>query len=96
VKEYPAAGHEFINDHDGAGDNAPPLFAVMTRLVPGMGYNEAAAQDARGRILAFFAAHLQAGVGLSMPRGPGLAGKRAPPRHPTRGRTSFRGRRSTA
>jgi dienelactone hydrolase len=36
----------------------PPLFAVMARLVPGMGYNEAAAQDARGRILAFFSRYL--------------------------------------
>jgi len=58
VKEYPEAGHEFLNDHDGAGDKAPPLFAVMARLFPGMGYNEAAARDARVRILAFFSAHL--------------------------------------
>jgi len=58
VKEYPQAGHEFLNDHDGAGDKAPPLFAVMARLFPGLGYNEAAAQDARGRIPAFFSAHL--------------------------------------
>jgi len=58
VKEYPEAGHEFLNDHEGAGDKAPPLFAVMARLFPGMGYSEAAAQDARGRILAFFSAHL--------------------------------------
>ena len=58
MKEYPEAGHEFLNDHEGAGDKAPPLFAVMARLFPGMGYNEAAAQDARGRILAFFSVHL--------------------------------------
>lgn len=32
----------------------------MARLVPGMGYDEAAAQDARARILALFSAHLAA------------------------------------
>jgi len=58
VKEYPEAGHEFINDHDGAGDKQSFLFSVMGRLIPGMGYNEAAAQDARRRILAFFGTHL--------------------------------------
>jgi carboxymethylenebutenolidase len=59
VKEYPQAGHEFLNDHDGAGDKAPALFAVLGRLMPGSGYNEAAAQDARRRILAFFSTHLR-------------------------------------
>jgi carboxymethylenebutenolidase len=57
VKEYPDAGHEFINDHEGAGDKAPPLFAVMGRFMS-MGYHEPSAEDARHRILAFFAAHL--------------------------------------
>ena len=42
------------------GDKPPLLFAVMARLVPGMGYHEAAAQDARARIRAFFGAHLAA------------------------------------
>jgi len=59
VKEYPQAGHEFLNDHDGAGDKAPVLFAVLGRLMPGSGYNEAAAHDARQRILAFFSTHLR-------------------------------------
>lgn len=58
VKEYPEAGHEFLNDHEGAGDNAPVLFAVLGRLMPGAGYQEASAQDARLRILAFFNTHL--------------------------------------
>lgn len=58
VKEYPPAGHAFINDHEGAGDKIPLLFAVMGRVMPSMGYNEAAAEDARARILAFFGAHL--------------------------------------
>ena len=58
VKEYPQAGHEFLNDHEGAGDKAPVLFGVLGRLMPGSGYNEAAAHDARRRILAFFGTHL--------------------------------------
>jgi carboxymethylenebutenolidase len=58
VKEYPKAGHAFLNDHEGAGGKVPLMFAVMARLVPGMGYNEAAARDARQRILAFFGTHL--------------------------------------
>jgi carboxymethylenebutenolidase len=60
VKEYGGAGHGFINDHDGAGDKMPLLFAVFGRLAPGMGYHEASAQDARRRIIAFFDAHLKA------------------------------------
>jgi len=58
VKEYPEAGHAFLNDHEGAGEKVPLLFAVMARLAPGMGYNEAAARDARRRILVFFGTHL--------------------------------------
>ena len=60
VKEYSGAGHGFINDHDGAGDKWPLLFAVFARLSPGLGYHEASAQDARRRIIAFFDAHLKA------------------------------------
>jgi carboxymethylenebutenolidase len=59
VKEYGGAGHGFINDHDGAGDTMPLLFAVFARLSPGLGYHEASAQDARHRIIAFFDAHLK-------------------------------------
>jgi carboxymethylenebutenolidase len=58
VKEYPDANHEFLNDHEGAGDKATGLFAVFGKLAPGMGYHEDSAQDARRRIIAFFAAHL--------------------------------------
>jgi carboxymethylenebutenolidase len=60
VKEYADAGHGFINDHDGAGDKLPPLFAVFAKLTPGDGYHEASAMDARRRIVAFFDAHLKA------------------------------------
>jgi dienelactone hydrolase len=48
-----------MNDHEGAGDKVPLLFAVMGRLLPGPGYDEAAAADARERIVAFFDAHLK-------------------------------------
>jgi carboxymethylenebutenolidase len=60
VKEYPEAGHAFLNDHEGAGDKTPLLFAVFGKLSPGAGYHEASAQDARRRIIAFFDAHLKA------------------------------------
>lgn len=59
VKEYPDAGHAFLNDHEGAGDPTPLLFAVLGRLSPGSGYHEASAVDARRRIIAFFDAHLK-------------------------------------
>lgn len=57
IKEYPTAGHAFLNDRAGAGDHDPVLFAVLGRLTH-MGYDPEAAQDARGRILAFFDRHL--------------------------------------
>jgi carboxymethylenebutenolidase len=59
VKEYPDAGHGFINDHDGAGDRQPLLFSVFGKLTPGAGYHERSATDARARIIAFFRAHLE-------------------------------------
>jgi carboxymethylenebutenolidase len=59
VKEYPDAGHAFLNDHEGAHDPTPLLFAVMGKFSSSAGYHEASADDARRRILAFFAAHLR-------------------------------------
>lgn len=59
VKDYPEASHGFMNDHEGAGDTLPPLFAVMAKLVAGAGYDEAAADDARRRIVGFFDEHLR-------------------------------------
>lgn len=59
VKEYPEAGHAFLNDHEGAGDRVPLVFAVLGRLTPEAGYHESSARDARRRILAFFDAHLK-------------------------------------
>ena len=51
VKEYPDAGHSFLNRH-----NAGP-FSVLEK-VAGLNYDEASAEDAWGRILRFFATHL--------------------------------------
>jgi len=51
VKEYPDAGHSFLNNHRNL------LFRMMK--VVGIGYHEASAQDARRRILGFFGRHLR-------------------------------------
>ncbi|HLX88100.1 MAG TPA: dienelactone hydrolase family protein [Acidimicrobiales bacterium] len=59
VKEYPEAGHSFLNDHEGSDEKVPPFFAVYAKLVPGNGYVESAAADARQRISGFFAEHLR-------------------------------------
>ncbi|SDO71240.1 carboxymethylenebutenolidase [Nakamurella panacisegetis] len=59
VKEYPDAGHEFLNDHERAGDPSPLLFRVLGKLTPGDGYHPESARDARRRIVAFFDAHLK-------------------------------------
>ena len=76
VKEYPQAGHGFLNDHEGTGSKPSGLFGVLARLMPGAGYNEAAADDARLRILAFFGAHL---------RPPGKVGPDSRPGHDSAG-----------
>lgn len=59
VKEYPGAGHAFLNDHDGAGDPNPLIFIVMGKFAGPSGYHEPSAQDARRRIVTFFSAHLR-------------------------------------
>jgi len=53
IKEYPDAGHSFLNQHDSI------LFKVVGTVIGG-GYNDPAAQDARRRIAAFFGSHLKA------------------------------------
>lgn len=58
VREYPAAGHGFLNDHESAGDHIPFL-VKFTGPIMGYGPHEAAAQDARQRISEFFATHLR-------------------------------------
>lgn len=72
IKEYPTAGHSFLNNHPGAlatlrgaaGSEATlPRFFTMISIISGpligYGYDEAAAADARRRILAFFDNHLK-------------------------------------
>jgi carboxymethylenebutenolidase len=61
IKEYPGAGHAFLNDH--SGEKQSRLMAVMSRLLGGMDYHEVSAVDARRRILAFFDRHLKARAG---------------------------------
>ncbi|HYA69438.1 MAG TPA: dienelactone hydrolase family protein, partial [Acidimicrobiales bacterium] len=58
VKEYPEAGHGFLNDHDGAGDKTPLIFAVSGKWM-GAGFHEPSATDARARIVSFFGTHLK-------------------------------------
>ena len=57
VKEYPDAGHGFLNDHDPGA--VPAAFAVMGTWAR-TGYHEPSARDARRRIVAFFDRHLKA------------------------------------
>jgi carboxymethylenebutenolidase len=56
IKEYPQAGHGFINRITAVS----PLTPVLK--VMGVGYDHAAAADAKGRILAFFDTHLRDGL----------------------------------
>ncbi|MFN8474721.1 MAG: dienelactone hydrolase family protein [Anaerolineae bacterium] len=56
VKEYPDAGHSFLNDHK--PEDFSRWMVVVTRLT-GSAYHEASAQDARRRIIAFFDKHLK-------------------------------------
>ena len=51
VKQYPGAGHAFLNDHQ------DPLSRAM-RIVK-VGYHEPSANDARRRIISFFDANLK-------------------------------------
>jgi carboxymethylenebutenolidase len=52
VREYPAAGHGFLNRY-----NLGP-FSVLEK-VAGLSYHEPSAQDAWDRILRFFDRHLR-------------------------------------
>lgn len=57
VKEYPGAGHSFMNHHEPG--EAPIVFSTLEKMF-GMGYREGPAVDAQRRITAFFAEHLKA------------------------------------
>jgi carboxymethylenebutenolidase len=60
VKEYPDAGHAFLNDHETAGDRSPLMFVVLGKFAGPAGYHEPSAKDARQRIVSFFNTHLKA------------------------------------
>ena len=57
VKIYPGAGHGFLNNPDPA--DATPWLMFLVKI-SGTQYHEPSAGDARRRITAFFATHLQA------------------------------------
>ncbi|MQA98083.1 MAG: dienelactone hydrolase family protein [Streptosporangiales bacterium] len=56
VKEYPDAGHGFLNDH--AKDDVPVPMRIIAGLT-GTRFHDVSARDARERILTFFARHLR-------------------------------------
>jgi carboxymethylenebutenolidase len=60
VKEYPDAGHAFLNNHEGAGDRSSLIFVVIGKFAGPAGYHEPSATDARRRIASFFNTHLKA------------------------------------
>ena len=55
IKVYPEAGHGFLNDHD---PTELPLWVKAIAKLSAATHDEAAARDARRRIVAFFGAHL--------------------------------------
>jgi carboxymethylenebutenolidase len=59
VKEYPEAGHAFLNDHEGAGDRDPWVFRIMGLFSGPADYDAPSAADSRRRIASFFNAHLE-------------------------------------
>jgi carboxymethylenebutenolidase len=65
VKQYPGAGHAFLNDH------RDPLSRAM-RIV-NIGYHEPSAKDARQRIISFFNDHLGSQAAAEADRGGGDA-----------------------
>lgn len=54
VKEYPEAGHSFLND----AENGPAAMRLLTKRILGAGPNPEAAADAWRRIDGFFREHL--------------------------------------
>lgn len=55
VREYPDAGHSFLNNHTGK----PGVLVRVAGRLTGVGYHERSAADARRRIVAFFDEHLR-------------------------------------
>jgi carboxymethylenebutenolidase len=56
VKEYPGAGHSFLNDHT---DEDVPFLIKVISIFFGGDYHPQAAKDARKRITTFFDRHLR-------------------------------------
>ncbi|HEY4226014.1 MAG TPA: dienelactone hydrolase family protein [Pseudolysinimonas sp.] len=56
IKEYPDAGHSFLND----AESGPAAVRLLTKRILGAGPNPEAAADAWRRIEAFFGEHLSA------------------------------------
>lgn len=56
IKEYPEAGHSFMNDH--AQDDVPLVFRIASYFAGGDAYHAPSAEDARRRIAAFLHQHL--------------------------------------
>jgi carboxymethylenebutenolidase len=56
IKEYPDAGHAFLNDH--RGEDQPFIFTLTGQLIGGTEYHASSAQHARRRIVSFFDHHL--------------------------------------
>ena len=57
MKEYPGAGHGFLDRHDPA--DKPAWFSAMEKVAP-IGYHDPSARDARQRIATFFGEYLKA------------------------------------
>ena len=61
VKEYPGAGHSFLNDLSLPSPvRTPAIFVVMGKFNGPSGLHEPSAADARQRIVSFFDRHLKA------------------------------------
>ena len=61
VKEYPGAGHSFLNDLSLPSPvRTPAIFVVMGKFNGPSGLHEPSAADARQRIVSFFNRHLKA------------------------------------
>jgi carboxymethylenebutenolidase len=61
VKEYPGAGHSFLNDLSlPSSVRTPAIFVVMGKFNGPSGLHEPSAADARQRIASFFNRHLKA------------------------------------
>ena len=60
VKEYPDAGHSFLNNHERLNDKVPMYVVVFGKLLMKSGYRDESAKDAQRRIIEFFDADLKA------------------------------------